>query len=99
MPTCNQKIHDGTCCGEITELRAPASPPSPRPGLWISVDEKSPVDWGHYLAAVKYWDGGNIRVRTKLTKWECDWLDLRQHEEVTHWMPLPEPPPLVTERN
>ena len=73
---------------------------------WISVDERLPDETGRYLAVKKRIApdelGGNrtdivilrffvddgFRMPTHIP----DWINEEINEEVTHWMPLPEPP-------
>ena len=73
---------------------------------WISVDDKLPKETGRYLAVKKRiapdYLGGNrtdiiilrffvdkgFRMPTHIP----DWINEEINEEVTHWMPLPEPP-------
>lgn len=56
---------------------------------WISVTERLPSDDGCYMVAVK----NDHRRRYSKTAWfwsdSCSWF---ARQEVTHWMPLPEPP-------
>lgn len=73
---------------------------------WISVDDRLPDETGRYLAVKKRIApdelGGNrtdivilrffvdkgFRMPTHIP----DWINEEINEEVTHWMPLPEPP-------
>ena len=73
---------------------------------WISVDDRLPEETGRYLAVKKRIApdelGGNrtdivilrffvddgFRMPTHIP----DWINGEINEEVTHWMPLPEPP-------
>ncbi len=67
---------------------------------WISVDEKLPEEWEEVLA----WDGENVRqgYYTMDIDWDDDakqaetprwtYYDGMLWENVTHWMPLPQPP-------
>ena len=84
---------------ENAELRA-------RVQEWISVDDRLPDETGRYLAVKKRIApdelGGNrtdivilrffvddgFRMPTHIP----DWINGEINEEVTHWMPLPEPP-------
>ena len=63
---------------------------------WIPVTEQLPKEYGHYFAnivggefaqiscaEIVYFDG-------KIFRWEH--ISTEYPEEVTHWMPLPEPP-------
>jgi hypothetical protein len=58
---------------------------------WISVKERLPKESGDYLITdtgtcfVSYFD-------VEEQKWEFFGVEFWKHEEVTHWMPLPEPP-------
>lgn len=72
---------------------------------WISVDERLPDnDWGKHWKERKYYlvftkPSGLMNVAVYGYK-EHDWwidrnscvLDKKNYKEVTHWMPLPEPP-------
>lgn len=53
---------------------------------WISVNERLPAISGWYLVATKYPDCDNCHVVRS-------WFDGDfKRRNVTHWMPLPEPP-------
>ena len=72
---------------------------------WISVEERLPDnDWGKHWKERKYYlvftkPSGLMNVAVYGYK-EHDWwidrnscvLDKKNYKEVTHWMPLPEPP-------
>lgn len=74
-------------------------------GEWISVRERLPEnDWGKHWKERKYYlvftkPSGLMNVAVYGYK-EHDWwidrnscvLDKKNYKEVTHWMPLPEPP-------
>ena len=57
---------------------------------WISVKDRLPEESGEYLAYCGEYDGICVLyyevLKTK-GKWRTKWKD-----DVTHWMPLPEPP-------
>ena len=56
---------------------------------WIPVTERLPEEDGWYLVYRGEYGGICIvhyKVLKTKGKWMCKW------EEVTHWMPLPEPP-------
>jgi hypothetical protein len=64
---------------------------------WIKCSEKLPTEPGRYLAWVAYDDTGHAMTVGYEEGWNC--LSLfgvvdREHEmtNITHWMPLPEPP-------
>ncbi len=64
---------------------------------WISVDERLPEQYANVLVA----SGGSVEcgyritgLITKATHWYAD-SGRTQLENVTHWMPLPEPPEVV----
>ena len=74
-------------------------------GEWISVEDRLPEDRGHYLVMLE--TDGNIgfEVHEHLiriiyfgsTGWRLPqhypkWIHEALKQEVTHWMPLPEPP-------
>ena len=73
---------------------------------WISVDDRLPDETGRYLAVKKRIApdelGGN-RTDIVILRFFVDdgfrmpihipdWINEKINEEVTHWMPLPEPP-------
>ena len=61
---------------------------------WISVTERLPEETGRYLTANKRWDD-KIDVFDLWFDggfWYIDDEDDMFDYEVTHWMPLPEPP-------
>ena len=78
---------------------------------WISVDDRLPKETERYLAVKKRiapdYLGGNrtdiIILRFFVDKGFRmpihipDWINEEINEEVTHWMPLPEPPKEVEE--
>lgn len=51
---------------------------------WISVEDRLPEEEGQYLVCQK----GNAIVTSSYSLCKKKWF----HHEVTHWMPLPEPP-------
>lgn len=56
---------------------------------WISVEDRLPEKSGEYLTYCGEYDGTsilNFEVMKTKGKWKTKW------KEVTHWMPLPEPP-------
>ena len=60
---------------------------------WISVEERlPPKDYYDYVLA---WDGRHVEFlhyNHRYQKWD-DYVTMKTHPfEVTHWMPLPEPP-------
>lgn len=67
---------------------------------WISVEERLPEEGGTYLVVLKEkhecekeWNY-HVDVASFTFEWDCifhDW-DEGQGIEITHWMPLPEPP-------
>ena len=73
---------------------------------WISVDDRLPDETGRYLAVKKRIApdefGGNrtdiviLRFSVddgfKMPTHIPDWINEKINEEVTHWMPIPEPP-------
>lgn len=75
---------------------------------WISVDDRLPEKVGSYLVFYHEWSKGeylptydDCTIRTMVflcnKKWRypvcCDKkCEADTHREVTHWMPLPEPP-------
>ena len=73
---------------------------------WISVDDRLPDETGRYLAVKKRTapdDFGGDRTDIVIIRFFVDdgfrmpvhipdWINKKINEEVTHWMPLPEPP-------
>ena len=73
---------------------------------WISVKDKLPDETGRYLAVKKRIapdDFGGDRTDIVIIRFFADdgfrmpvhfpdWLNKKINEEVTHWMPLPQPP-------
>ena len=73
---------------------------------WISVDDRLPDETGRYLAVKKRIapdDFGGDRTDIVIIRFFVDdgfrmpahipdWINKKINEEVTHWMPLPEPP-------
>ncbi len=53
---------------------------------WISAKDRLPESEGDYLCA---FDDGFIATASWI---DCDWELWADSGEVTHWMPLPEPP-------
>lgn len=59
------------------------------PSKWIPVTERLPEEDGDYLVYCGEYYGIFVvyyEVLKTKSKWCCKW------KEVTHWMPLPEPP-------
>lgn len=69
--------------------RAPAADAGPK---WISVEERLPKEW----EAVLVWSClGYTESAVWLGipgKWRCTWDHTLLESEITHWMPLPDPP-------
>ena len=73
---------------------------------WISVEDRLPDETGRYLAVKKRIapdDFGGNRTDIVIIRFFIDdgfrmpihipdWINKKINEEVTHWMPLPEPP-------
>lgn len=64
-------------------------------GKWIECSERMPDDFEDVLVS----DGGNVEVMWRDCDgfWDC-WAPRNSNidiDDVTHWMPLPEPPSLV----
>lgn len=73
---------------------------------WISVDDRLPDETGRYLAVKKRFApdelGGNrtdivilrffVDNGFRMPTYIPDWINEEINDEVTHWMPLPEPP-------
>lgn len=60
---------------------------------WISVEERWPeVNHGHFLCACRYRDcSGEYIVEVRF--WDGQKFRATDSYIVTHWMPMPEPPP------
>ena len=56
---------------------------------WISVKDRLPEESGEYLAYCGEYDGICV-LYFEISKTKGRWM--RKWKEVTHWMPLPEPP-------
>ena len=90
----------------IQDLRRENAELKARVPKWISVDDRLPEETGRYLVVKKRIApdelGGNrtdivilrffvddgFRMPTHIP----DWINEEINEEVTHWMPLPQPP-------
>ena len=73
---------------------------------WISVDDRLPKETGRYLAVKERiapdYLGGNrtdiiilrffVDEGFRMPAHIPDWINKEINEEVTHWMPLPQPP-------
>ena len=55
---------------------------------WIPVTERLPEP----LTIVFIWDSTNKRVTDAYMTRHKEWIGISMSHEVTHWMPLPEPP-------
>ena len=71
---------------EATDMAIAALREQPR---WISVAERLPEQRNDYLAATK--DGGVYEADFIPSKKQW-WIGDDERLDVTHWMPLPEPP-------
>ena len=58
---------------------------------WISVEERLPGAKGPYLVCGEHWIAGAKTITTICFWWGDRW-DRDGVFEITHWMPLPEPP-------
>ena len=68
---------------------------APTVGGWISVKDRLPEKSGQYLC----WFGANKvvigpAIETYVDEWKAfgDLISLEKYPNITHWMPLPEPP-------
>jgi hypothetical protein len=61
---------------------------------WISVKERLPERCTSYLVAIKRYGGRYSIQRKQYCKrgWSLKRDEVALGEQVTHWMPLPEPP-------
>ncbi len=89
----------------IQDLRRENAELKARVPEWISVDNRLPNETGRYLAVkkriapddfggdrtdiviVRFFVDDGFRMPTHIP----DWINEEINEEVTHWMPLPEP--------
>lgn len=55
---------------------------------WIPVTERLPEP----LTIVFIWDSTNKRATDAYMTRHMEWVGISMSHEVTHWMPLPEPP-------
>ena len=58
---------------------------------WISVEERLPKVKGSYLVCGKHWIARSEPITTIHYWWGDSWAQSTVFE-ITHWMPLPEPP-------
>ena len=90
----------------IQDLRRENAALRARVPQWISVDDRLPDETGRYLAVKKriapdefggnrtdivilrFLVGDGFRMPTHIP----DWINEEINDEVTHWMPLPQPP-------
>ena len=90
----------------IQDLRRENAKRRARVPKWISITERLPDETGRYLAVKKriapdefggnrtdivilrFIVGDGFRMPTHIP----DWINEEINEEVTHWMPLPQPP-------
>ena len=62
---------------------------------WIPVSERMPNHFGDFIVAVKEGTGQRYSDYASYDPYQQKWrtgLMLGRMDEVTHWMPLPEPP-------
>lgn len=79
----------------IVDEQPTIDPESLRPkGEWISVEDRLPEKSGHYLifADIDYMNVVLYSARHKAFNAWDGFDDARNSIDVTHWMPLPEPP-------
>lgn len=88
----------GTAARRIDQMKAADVQPVKQ---WISVDDKLPIEQGPVLCYARSTTGeGNYRILGTLRNGEFWFLQVDGTQlsfpnlclEVTHWMPLPEPP-------
>ena len=64
-------------------------------GKWIPVDERLPNTFGEFIVCVQNADGRRFSDYADFDPYVKKWktgLFCGEHDKVTHWMPLPEPP-------
>ena len=91
---------DRTKCDFYPEVREKAlKEQEPKFGEWISVEDRLPEAEDYYLVFIIDRQGKTRMEVMKLFKWaNCfDWSAhmssfWKDHNTITHWMPLPEPP-------
>ena len=62
---------------------------------WIHVSERLPEHFGQFLVTVKEYNRGWYADSAMYDPYKNEWrtnLFCGMRDEVTHWMPLPEPP-------
>lgn len=62
---------------------------------WISVEERLPEYWMPVIVFMRHRytpDDGYSNMRIIMRSEEYGWARLDKHYEITHWMPMPEPP-------
>lgn len=87
---CNDKLmHDALALLKAQDV------PETNVGKWISVKERMPEKSGQYLC----WFGANKvvigpAIETYVDEWKAFGRleSLEKYPNITHWMPLPEPP-------
>lgn len=81
----NQEAHIAALRREIEQLRA-------RLPRWVSVEERLPEKEGRYLCVKRIGKSGGVYMT--LMNGDSDGFSLEHiySDDVTHWMPLPEPP-------
>lgn len=65
------------------------------PTGWISVKDRLPECWVPVIVHMRHKhtpDDGYSDIRIIMRSEEYGWARLDKHYEITHWMPLPEPP-------
>ena len=88
-------VEDGGVSGMVAGAlrryvrRAPAVDAGPK---WISVEERLPKEWESVLVRSRCGYTECAVWLGVLGKWRCTWDHTLLESEITHWMPLPEPP-------
>ena len=90
MSECAHKLTDGHCALDAVEycVEGPCPHFTPR-REWISVKDHLPEKYGCYFVCIK---AGGIVPTTLVDLFDPTSGWLIQKNNVTHWMPLPEPP-------
>ena len=92
-------------CNEISEWKHKFhdTPKEQEASGWVSVKDRMPESYGNYLVRVGKSGKGWFNPQTKTAYWMPDkkvWKGTEAYSvftDVSHWMPLPEPPMEVSE--
>lgn len=83
----------------FTDVRARAidtqGPANMNVDQWVRVSDRFPVAVGWYLVAQGQWVGALHYNDWNENKWYWETDEGHRIEGITHWMPLPDPPPSI----